>query len=73
MSNNPKLIFLLGLARSGTKLLRDILNNHSQISLLSIESQFITKYYKTNDLQDKTLCDIGCNTGYFIYEIYKKV
>ena len=32
----------------------------------------ITKYYKTNDLQDKTLCDIGCNTGYFIYEIYKK-
>ncbi len=32
----------------------------------------ITRYYKTNDLQDKTLCDIGCNTGYFIYEIYKK-
>jgi len=33
----------------------------------------ITKYYKTNDLQDKTLCDVGCNTGYFLYEIYKKI
>ena len=52
MSNNPKLIFLLGLARSGTKLLRDILNNHSQISLLSIESQFITKYYKKYSMCD---------------------
>ena len=29
----------------------------------------ITKYYKTNNLQDKTLCDVGCNTGYFLYEI----
>ena len=33
----------------------------------------IIKYYKTNNLQDKTLCDVGCNTGYFLYEIYKKV
>lgn len=33
----------------------------------------ITKYYKTNNLQDKTLCDVGCNTGYFLYEIYKKI
>ncbi len=33
----------------------------------------ITRYYKTNDLQDKTLCDIGCNAGYFLYEIYKRI
>lgn len=33
----------------------------------------ISKYYKTNNLQNKTLCDIGCNTGYFLYEIYKKI
>ena len=33
----------------------------------------ISKHYKTNDLHDKTLCDIGCNTGYFLYEIYKRI
>lgn len=33
----------------------------------------IIKHYKTDNLQDKTLCDIGCNTGYFLYEIYKKI
>jgi len=33
----------------------------------------IIKHYKTNNLSDKTLCDVGCNTGFFLYEIYKKI
>lgn len=32
----------------------------------------ISNHYKRENLGDKTLCDIGCNTGYFLYELYKK-
>jgi len=32
----------------------------------------IHSYYKKKDLSDKTLCDVGCNTGYFLYELFKK-
>jgi len=34
-------IFIVGLARSGTKLLRDILNNHPELFLLPSETNFI--------------------------------
>ena len=32
----------------------------------------IAKFYKKNEIHDKSLCDVGCNTGYFSYELYKK-
>jgi hypothetical protein len=38
-------IFLLGRPRSGTKLLRDLLNRHSEISIPSVESNFIPHLY----------------------------
>ena len=39
-------LFLIGLPRSGTKLLRDMLNNHPQISIDQLETQFIPKLYE---------------------------
>lgn len=32
----------------------------------------ISKHYNKDDLTQKTICEIGCNTGYFLYEMYKK-
>lgn len=32
----------------------------------------ISNHYHTKTLKNKTLCDIGCNTGYFLYELFKK-
>ena len=43
MSNKIKFVFLLGLARSGTKLFRELLNNHDEVEILPIESNFIPK------------------------------
>ena len=45
MKIKPQMVFLLGLPRSGTKLLRDILNNHPLVSIDSLETQFIPKLY----------------------------
>lgn len=46
-------LFIVGVSRSGTKLLRDILNNHSKIALIPIESQIIPFfYYKFNNYGD---------------------
>lgn len=39
-------IFIIGVGRSGTKLLRTLLNNHSRISIPDIESQFIPSMLK---------------------------
>ena len=36
-----KILFVTGMPRSGTKLLRDLLNNHSQISIPTIETVLI--------------------------------
>ena len=32
----------------------------------------ISKFYKRDLLKEKTICDVGCNAGYFLYELYKK-
>ena len=32
----------------------------------------ISKHYNKEDLTQKTICEIGCNTGFFLYEMYKK-
>lgn len=47
MQHKVKIVFIIGLARSGTKLLRDILNNHSQIAIFPMETQFIPKLHKS--------------------------
>ncbi len=32
----------------------------------------ISQHYHKDALEDKTLCEIGCNTGYFIFEMLKR-
>ena len=32
----------------------------------------ILRHYKKNNLRKKTICDVGCNTGYFLFELFKK-
>lgn len=34
-------------------------------------SDIISDFYQTKSLSHKTICDIGCNTGYFLYELFK--
>jgi hypothetical protein len=46
MPDSLKFIFLIGMSRSGTKLLRDLLNNHTQIFIDPLETQFIPKLYQ---------------------------
>lgn len=41
-------MFIIGLSRSGTKLLRDLLNNHSTIFIPAYETHFIPKLIKIN-------------------------
>lgn len=40
-------IFISGMPRSGTKLLRDIVNNHSRISIPDSETHFIPEFIRT--------------------------
>lgn len=39
-------LFIIGISRSGTKLLRDLLNNHSRVGVADIESKFIPLFYR---------------------------
>ena len=41
-------LFIVGLSRSGTKLLRNLLNNHSEISLPDFETHFIPELIERN-------------------------
>lgn len=34
--------------------------------------KILKKYYSEEELKKKTLCDVGCNTGYFLFEIFNK-
>jgi hypothetical protein len=47
-------LFIVGISRSGTKLLRDLLNNHSRISMPEIESKFIPLFYRRFGQWDET-------------------
>lgn len=39
-------VFIIGMPRSGTKLLRDLLNQHSEVGIPPSESHFIPYYYR---------------------------
>lgn len=41
IANKPKLVFVVGAPRSGTKLLRHLLNRHSAVSMTSNETEFL--------------------------------
>lgn len=41
LTNDPGPLFLVGMPRSGTKLLRDLLNQHSRIAIPDIETEFL--------------------------------
>jgi 2-polyprenyl-3-methyl-5-hydroxy-6-metoxy-1,4-benzoquinol methylase len=51
---------------------KDILQKKRLFALREYLFNIITDFYGRKKLKDKTLCDVGCNTGYFIYELYKK-
>jgi len=34
--------------------------------------KILKNYYSKKELRKKTLCDIGCNTGYFLFELFNK-
>lgn len=55
MPDEPRLLFLLGAARSGTKLLRDLLNNHRQVAFFPVETYFLPDLYAR--YQDADLAD----------------
>ena len=44
--NTPVNLFLFGMPRSGTKLLRELLNSHEEIFIPMAESHFIPLFYK---------------------------
>ena len=46
MNNFQGPIFVVGMPRSGTKLLRDLLNQHSQISIPEVETHFLPLFIK---------------------------
>src|SRR4051794_28172751 len=46
MNNFQGPIFVVGMPRSGTKLLRDLLNQHSRISIPEVETHFLPLFIK---------------------------
>lgn len=62
--NNP--VFIIGMPRSGTKLLRELLNQHSLISIPKSESHFIPFFIK------KYSKERGHETSLSIEELYDK-
>src|SRR5690554_2627490 len=54
---NPSL-FIIGMPRSGTKLFRDLLNNHSEIFIPEIETLFIPKFIQRYGLKELTRNEI---------------
>lgn len=51
---------------------QDTLQKKRLFTLRDYFIDIIIKFYKQNEISNKSLCDVGCNTGYFLYELYKK-
>ena len=62
-------VFIVGMPRSGTKLLRDLLNNHSAVGLAPNESHFIPYYYRRLE-RFKDLTDL-CSFDRFFRDVHK--
>lgn len=71
-----KPIFILGMPRSGTKLLRDILNNNNRISIPVYESlfipYFIKKYGMTPNFDNKSINEIIFDIKKSLFYYYAK-
>jgi hypothetical protein len=52
LDNSKKIIFVTGLSRSGTKLLRDLCNNHPEINIPEVETLFIPQLIQKFDNVD---------------------
>jgi hypothetical protein len=72
-------LFIVGMPRSGTKLLRDLLNQHPLISIPDVESHFIPYMVKQfgEQLQIKTpekkelFYDVFCQTAFYFNNVRK--
>lgn len=51
---------------------QDKLQKKRLINLKKNFIKIIEKKYNREKIKEKTLIDIGCNTGYFMFELYKK-
>ncbi len=51
---------------------RDLLQKRRLFFYRDCFSEIISSYYGTDKLPGKTLCEVGCNAGYFLSELYKK-
>ncbi len=77
--NQP--VFIIGFPRSGTKLLRDLLNNHSKINIPEIETNFLPYMNKlvnnSKNLDDKKNFKIFyrkiIRTLYFLYQETREI
>jgi hypothetical protein len=76
MKNREDILFIVGMPRSGTKLLRDLLNEHSEISIPYVESQIfpdLVERFGTESLSDIDLLDLHeiVSGGIFAYNLRK--
>ena len=76
MPNRKPIVFIVGLPRSGTKLLRDLLNEHSEVSIPYVESQIfpdlINKYgLQTLSESDRNEVHESVKSGIFSYNLEK--
>jgi len=51
---------------------QDKLQKKRLLSLKKIFIKTIENQYSNKKINEKTLIDVGCNTGYFMFELYKK-
>lgn len=51
---------------------RDLLQKRRLMHYREYFIDIIRNHYGKKSLEGKSLCDIGCNTGYFLYELYKE-
>ena len=51
---------------------QDLLQKKRLFAMRDYFIDIIAKFYKKNEIRNKSLCDVGCNTGYFLYELYRK-